>query len=177
MSVCIDSCETDEQKEQIQATNSVSVSENFSPEKMRLTPDSPARAIPHSNSVCHISTVESANGMQSNSNFCTSVQFGEKKPMSDDTVKEERKDEIGVTEVKKVISDVQFTIESFETALSSLVRTKETIGRATRLAMDLVKFGVSAKVRDVLPACDILCLLMSNPTFLLFEDYFLILDC
>ncbi|KAJ4884836.1 HUA2-like protein 2 [Raphanus sativus] len=144
------SCETDEQKEQIQATNSVSVSENFSPEKMRLTPDSPARAIPHSNSVCHISTVESANGMQSNSNFCTSVQFGEKKPMSDDTVKEERKDEIGVTEVKKVISDVQFTIESFETALSSLVRTKETIGRATRLAMDLVKFGVSAKAMEIL---------------------------
>ena len=152
MSVCIDSCETDEQKEQIQATNSVSVSENLSPEKMRLTPDSPARGIPHSNSVCHISTVESANGMQS-----TNVQFGEKKPMSDETVNEERKDEIGATEVKKaVISDVQFTIESFETALSSLVRTKETIGRATRLAMDLVKFGVSAKVRDVLLACDIL---------------------
>ncbi|CAN7052599.1 unnamed protein product [Brassica rapa subsp. trilocularis] len=140
------SCETDEQKEQIQATNSVSVSENLSPEKMRLTPDSPARGIPHSNSVCHISTVESANGMQS-----TNVQFRETKTMSDETVKEERKDETGVTEVKKVvISDVQFTIESFETALSSLVRTKETIGRATRLAMDLVKFGVSAKAMEIL---------------------------
>ncbi|KAL0724500.1 hypothetical protein Bca4012_039099 [Brassica carinata] len=144
------SCETDEQKEQIQATSSVSVSENFLPEKMRLTPDSPARGIPHSNSVCHISTVESANGMQSNSNCCTSGQFGEKKPMSDDTVNEERKDEVGVTEVKKVVTDVQFTIESFETALSSLVRTKETIGRATRLAMDLVKFGVSAKAMEIL---------------------------
>ncbi|KAJ0256753.1 Protein HUA2-LIKE 3 [Hirschfeldia incana] len=145
------SCETDEQKEQILATISVPVSENLSPEKMRLTPDSPARSIPHSNSVCHISTVESENGMQSNSNCCTSVQFDEKKTMTDDTVKEERKDEIGVTEVKKaVISDVQFTIESFETALSSLVRTKETIGRATRLAMDLVKFGVSAKAMEIL---------------------------
>ncbi|CAH8378851.1 unnamed protein product [Eruca vesicaria subsp. sativa] len=142
------SCETDEQ---IQATNSVSVSENLSSENMRLTPDSPARGIPYSNSVCHISTVESANGMQNNSNCCTSVQFGEKKTMSDDTVKEESKDEIGVTEVKKVvISDVQFTIESFEAALSSLVRTKETIGRATRLAMDLVKFGVSAKAMEIL---------------------------
>ncbi|CAN6935984.1 unnamed protein product [Brassica oleracea] len=145
------SCETDGQKEHIQATNSVSVSENLSPEKMRLTPDSPARGIPHSNSICDISTVESANGMQSNSYCCTSVQFGEKKTMSDDTVKEERKGEIGATEVKKVvISDVQFTIESFETALSSLVRTKETIGRATRLAMDLVKFGVSAKAMEIL---------------------------
>ncbi|KAG2252603.1 hypothetical protein Bca52824_082739 [Brassica carinata] len=145
------SCETDGQKEHIQATNSVSVSENLSPEKMRLTPDSPARGIPHSNSICDISTVESANGMQSNSYCCTSVQFGEKKTMSDDTVKEERKGEIGATEVKKVvISDVQFTIESFETALSSLVRTKETIGRATRLAVDLVKFGVSAKAMEIL---------------------------
>lgn len=141
MSVCIGSCEGDEQ---IQATNSVSVSENLSREKMSLSPDSPARGTPHGNSVCPMSTVESANGMQNNSNCSTN---GEKKTISDDTVKEERRVEISVTQVKKnVSSDVQFTIESFETALASLVRTKETIGRATRLAMDLVKFGMSAKV-------------------------------
>ncbi|KAL0866789.1 hypothetical protein Bca101_045907 [Brassica carinata] len=115
------SCEADEQKEQIQATNSVSVSENLS---------------------------ESVNGMQNSS---TSVQFGEKKTMSDDTVKEDRRVEIGVTQEKKIVSSgVQFTIESFETALASLVRTKETIGRATRLAMDLVKFGMSAKAMEIL---------------------------
>ncbi|XP_018483327.1 protein HUA2-LIKE 3 isoform X1 [Raphanus sativus] len=145
MSVCIGSCEA---YEQIQATNSVSVSENLSREKMSLSPDSPARGTPHGNSVCPMSTVESANGMQNNSNCSTN---GEKKTISDDTVKEERRVEISVTQVKKnVSSDVQFTIESFETALASLVRTKETIGRATRLAMDLVKFGMSAKAMEIL---------------------------
>ncbi|CAH2063006.1 unnamed protein product [Thlaspi arvense] len=145
------SCEADEQKEQIQATNSVTVSENLSRDKMSLSPDSTARATPHSNSVCHISTVETANVMQNNSSCSTNVHFGEKKTMSDDSVKEESKVETGTTQVKKVVSpDVPVTIESFETALGSLVRTKETIGRATRLAMDLVKFGVSAKVMEVL---------------------------
>lgn len=159
MSVCIGSCEENEQKEQRQVTNSVSVSENLSGEKMSLSPNSPARGTPHGNSVCHMSIVERVNGMQNSS---TSVQFGEKKTVSDDTVKEDRRVEIGVTQEKKIVSSgVQFTIESFETALASLVRTKETIGRATRLAMDLVKFGMSAKVRDVLPNCDIICLLIS----------------
>ncbi|KAJ0255006.1 PWWP domain-containing protein [Hirschfeldia incana] len=145
------SCEADEQKEQIQATNSASVSENLSREKMSLSPNSPARGTPHDNSVCHMSIVESVNGMQNNSNCDTSVQFGEEKTISDDTVKEERKVEIGVTQEKKIVSSgVQFTIESFETALASLVRTKETIGRATRLAMDLVKFGMSAKAMEIL---------------------------
>ena len=139
--MCICSCEADEQKEQIQATNSVSVSENLSREKMSLSPDSSAKGAPHGN----MSTVEGAYSMQNNSNCSTS---GEKKTISDDTGKEERRVGIGVTQVKKIdSSDVQFTIESFETALASLVRTKETIGRATRLAMDLVKFGMSAKVR------------------------------
>ncbi|XP_009138689.1 protein HUA2-LIKE 3 isoform X1 [Brassica rapa] len=138
------SCEADEQKEQIQATNSVSVSENLSREKMSLSPDSSARGAPHGN----VSTVEGADGMQNNNSCSTS---GEKKTISDDTGKEERRVEIGVTQVNKIgSSDVQFTIESFETALASLVRTKETIGRATRLAMDLVKFGMSAKAMEIL---------------------------
>lgn len=153
MSVCIDSCEADEQKEQMQAIKSVSVSENLSRDRLSL---SPARDTPHSSSVFHISTAESENVMQNNSNCSTSVQFGEKKSLNDDTVKQGKNVETGVTQVKKVgSSDVKFTIESFETALGSLVRTKETIGRATRLAMDLVKFGASAKVRDVFPACDL----------------------
>ncbi|VVB06689.1 unnamed protein product [Arabis nemorensis] len=148
------SCEAVEQKEHVQATNSMSASENLSDVKMSLSPadveDSPARGTPHSNSVFHISTAESVNVMQNNSNS-SNVRLGEKKIMCDDTAKEERKVETGVTQVKKVTgSDVQFTIESFETALHSLVRTKETIGRATRLAMDLVKFGVSAKVMEIL---------------------------
>ncbi|CAN8280426.1 unnamed protein product [Cochlearia groenlandica] len=138
----------------IQATSSVSASENLSRENMSFSPanvaDSPARGTPHSDSVCHISTAESATVVQNNSNCSTSVQFGEKKIMSDDTVKESIV-ETGVTQVEKVVSSgVQFIIESFETALGSLVRTKETIGRATRLAMNLVKYGASAKAMEIL---------------------------
>ncbi|KAG7629506.1 Protein HUA2-LIKE 3 [Arabidopsis thaliana] len=142
------SCEVDEQKEQMQATNSISVSENFSREKLN---SSPARGTPNCNSVCRISTAESENAMQNNSYYSTNVQYGENKSLNVDTVKEESKVETGTTQVKKVVSsDVQCTVESFETALDSLVRTKETIGRATRLAMDLAKFGVSAKAMEIL---------------------------
>ncbi|KAL1197637.1 Protein HUA2-LIKE 3 [Cardamine amara subsp. amara] len=142
------SCEVDEQKEQMQAIKSVLVSENLSRERLSL---SPVRDTPHSSSVFHISTAESENVMLNNSNCSTNVQFGEKKSLSDDTVKQGGKVETGVTQVKKVgSSDVKITIESFETALGSLVRTKETIGRATRLAMDLVKFGASAKAMEIL---------------------------
>ncbi|KAL1197879.1 Protein HUA2-LIKE 3 [Cardamine amara subsp. amara] len=149
------SCEADEQKEQMQAIKSVSVSENLSRERLSLSSAdvsaSPARDTPNSSSVFHISTAESENGMPNNSNCSTNVQFGEKKSLSDDTVKQGRRVETGVTQVKKVgSSDVKFTIESFETALGSLVRTKETIGRATRLAMDFVKFGASAKAMEIL---------------------------
>ncbi|EOA25934.1 hypothetical protein CARUB_v10019315mg [Capsella rubella] len=148
------SCEVDKQKEQMPASNPISVSENLSREKLSSSPahvaDSPARGTPHCNSGCHIFTAESASAMQ-NSCSMTNAQFGEKKSLNDDTVKEESKVETGATQVKKFISsDVQCTIESFETALGSLVRTKETIGRATRLAMDLAKIGVSTKAMEIL---------------------------
>lgn len=151
--MCFCSGETDEQKQQVQTNNSVSVSENLSREKMSLSPaniaDTPARGTPHSNSVYyHISTAESANDVQNNSACSPNDQSGEKKIVSDAIVKEEEKIETGVCQGQKVVScDVQSTRESFEDALSSLVRTKESIGRATRLAMDLMKFGVSAKVK------------------------------
>ncbi|XP_010507809.1 PREDICTED: protein HUA2-LIKE 2 [Camelina sativa] len=147
--------ETDEQKQQVQANNSVSVSENLSREQMSLSPaniaDTPAMGTPHSNSVYyHISTAESANDIQNNSSCSPNVQSGEKKIVSDAIVNEE-KIETGVCQGQKVVScDVQSTSESFEDALNSLVRTKESIGRATRLAMDLMKFGVSAKAMEIL---------------------------
>ncbi|XP_010413203.1 PREDICTED: protein HUA2-LIKE 3-like [Camelina sativa] len=146
------SCEVDEQMEKMQNTNSTSVSENLSRERLSSSPanvaDSSARGIPHCNSACR---AESASAMEDNSDHRTNAQFGEKKSSNDDTVKEETKVETGATQVKKVInSDVQCTIDSFETALGSLVRTKDTIGRATRLAMELAKFGVSTKAMEIL---------------------------
>lgn len=148
--MCFCSDEADDQT-QVQPNNSVSVSENLSREKMSLSPaniaDTPAMGTPHSNSVYHISTAESANDMQNNSSCSPNVQSGEKKIVCDSIVKEEEKIETGVCQGHKVVNtDVQSTRESFEDALSSLVRTKESIGRATRLAMDLMKFCVPAKV-------------------------------
>ncbi|CAA7044173.1 unnamed protein product [Microthlaspi erraticum] len=147
--------EAENQKQEVQTNNSVSVSENVSREKMSLSPaniaDTPARGTPHSNSVYHISTAESANDMQNNSSCSPNVQSDEKKTVCDAMVKEEEKIVTGVCQGQKVVSpDVQSTRESFEDALSSLVRTKESIGRATRLAMDLMKFGVSAKAMEIL---------------------------
>ncbi|KFK37564.1 hypothetical protein AALP_AA4G273100 [Arabis alpina] len=147
--------EADSQKQQVQTNNSVSVSENLSLEKMSVSPanitDTPARGTPHSNSVYHISTAESANDMLNNSSCSPNVQSGEKKTDYDAIVKVEEKIETGVWQGQKVVcSDVQTTRESFEDALSSLVRTKESIGRATRLAMDLMKFGASVKAMEIL---------------------------
>ncbi|KAG7531101.1 PWWP domain [Arabidopsis suecica] len=155
--------ETDDKKQQVQTINSGSVSENLSREKMSLSPantadtpgntaDTPARGTPHSSSVYyHISTAESANDMQNNSSCSPNVPSGEKKNVCDAIVKEEEKIETGVCQGQKVVScDVQSTRGSYEDALSSLVRTKESIGRATRLAMDLMKFGVSAKAMEIL---------------------------
>ncbi|XP_024010881.1 protein HUA2-LIKE 2 isoform X2 [Eutrema salsugineum] len=147
--------EVDNQKQQVQTNNSVSVSENLSREKMSLSPaniaDTFARGSPHSNSVYHMSTAESANDTQNNGSCSPNAQSGEKKTVCDATVKEEEKADTGVFQGQKVVStDVQSTRESFEDALSSLVRTKESIGRATRLAMDLMKFGVSAKAMEIL---------------------------
>lgn len=145
--------EADNQKQQVQTNNSVSVSENLSFEKMSLSPaniaDTPAKGTPRSNSVYHISTAESGNDMLNNSSCSPNVQSGEKKTVYDAIVKVEEKIETGVCQGPKIVSsDVQSTREAFEDALSSLVRTKESIGRATRLAMDLMKFGVSVKVKD-----------------------------
>lgn len=154
--MCFCSGEDDDQKQQVQTDSSVSlsVSENLSREKMSLSPaniaDTPAGGTPHSISTNHISTAESVNNMQNNSSCSPKVQSGEKKIVCDSLVKEEEKIVKGVCQRQKVVSyDVQSTRESFEDALSSLVRTKESIGRATRLAMDLMKFGVSAKVEDI----------------------------
>lgn len=153
--MCYCSGETDDKRQQVQIINSGSVSENLSREKMSLSPantaDTPARGTPHSSSVYyHISTAESANDMQNNSSCSPNVPSGEKKNVCDAIVKEEEKIETGVCQGQKVVScDVQSTRGSYEDALSSLVRTKESIGRATRLAMDLMKFGVPAKVEDI----------------------------
>jgi hypothetical protein len=148
--------ETNDQKQQVQTNNSVLVSENLSREKMSFSPaitaDTPARGTPHSSSVYyHISTSESANDMQNNSSGSPNIPTGEKKNDCDAIVKEEEKIETGVCQGQKVVScDVQSTRESYEDALCSLVRTKESIGRATCLAMDLMKFGVSAKAMEIL---------------------------
>lgn len=46
--------------------------------------------------------------------------------------------------------EAHVALTSFESILGSLTRTKESIGRATRSAIDCAKFGVAAKVVEIL---------------------------
>ncbi|XP_011625693.1 protein HUA2-LIKE 2 isoform X2 [Amborella trichopoda] len=47
-------------------------------------------------------------------------------------------------------AEVNMALKSFEDMLGSLTRTKESIGRATRLAIDCAKFGIAGEVVDIL---------------------------
>jgi len=49
------------------------------------------------------------------------------------------------------LAEVKAAIASLELTLGSLTRTKESIGRATRIAVDCVKFGVAADVGGTCP--------------------------
>lgn len=44
------------------------------------------------------------------------------------------------------LAEVKAALASLELTLGSLTRTKESIGRATRIAVDCVKFGIAAEV-------------------------------
>lgn len=48
------------------------------------------------------------------------------------------------------LAEVKAAIASLELTLGSLTRTKESIGRATRIALDCVKFGVAADVVELI---------------------------
>ncbi|PPR86024.1 hypothetical protein GOBAR_AA34666 [Gossypium barbadense] len=117
--------------------------------------DSPARVSPNA-SLCHVSTSESASIAPSNGYCSPNVHLCPNKalcvPNADD---EGKADSVTFERPKSVnkcsnYTEAQAVLLSFENMLVILTRTKESIARATRIAIDCAKFGVSSKVVEII---------------------------
>ncbi|CAA3025575.1 Hypothetical predicted protein [Olea europaea subsp. europaea] len=97
--------------------------------------DSDGRASPPSSSICKTSTSEKNNFLESNSRSPDVLLLLGKAKLA------------GKSSIK---GEANNALSSFETILGSLTRTKESIGRATRMAIDCAKFGSATKVVEIL---------------------------
>lgn len=110
--------------------------------------ESSAQTSPTTTSICHVSTSESANFIQNSQ--CSSPNHLHQKTTVCTSIDE--KIESVMTQRPKSVgkwsnyAEAHASLSSFEGIIRSLTRTKESIGRATRIAIDCAKFGVSAKV-------------------------------
>ncbi|XP_044484743.1 protein HUA2-LIKE 2-like isoform X1 [Mangifera indica] len=117
--------------------------------------DSPARVSTSNTSLCHISTSESAN-VQKNAPCSPNIHSQHKKILGAPAADEDGNTDTSITQRPKSVgkwsnySESNVALTSFEALLGSLTRTKESIGRATRIAIDCAKLGVSAKVVEIL---------------------------
>ncbi|OMP04990.1 Tudor/PWWP/MBT superfamily protein [Corchorus olitorius] len=128
---------------------------------VRLSPssadrvDSPARVSPSNASICHTSTSESANIIRSNGYCSPNIHSSHNKSLYSSVADDEGKADTAASERPKSVSkcnnytEAHVALASFENTLGSLTRTKESIARATRIAIDCAKFGVSAKVLEI----------------------------
>ncbi|XVF72455.1 hypothetical protein PTKIN_Ptkin12aG0122700 [Pterospermum kingtungense] len=158
-------CEVAEvfQTEQRQKTSSLICDDNSDKEVVgvRLSQssadgiDSPVRVSPSNASICHVSTSESANVIQSNGYSSPNVQSCPNKSSCVSVADDESKADFVASERPKSVSkcsnytEAHAALSSFENMLAALTRTKESIARATRIAIDCAKFGVSAKVVEI----------------------------
>ncbi|KAJ6674838.1 PWWP DOMAIN PROTEIN [Salix viminalis] len=107
------------------------------------------------NASVHVSTSESVNFIQ-NSGSSSPNSLSHPKKIGCTSVSDEDKIESAVPQRPKSIgkwnncAEAHAALSSFEAMLGSLTRTKESISRATRMAIDCAKFGVSAKVVEIL---------------------------
>lgn len=109
-----------------------------------LAPSSPPNA-----SICHMSTSDSSNIVQNNSSYSPDLRVHQKITSCVPVVDKEGKSESLVTQRPKSVdgnAEAHCDLSSFEAMLGTLTRTKESIGRATRVAIDCAKFGVASKV-------------------------------
>ncbi|KAF5732747.1 Tudor/PWWP/MBT domain-containing protein putative isoform 2 [Tripterygium wilfordii] len=156
----------DDHLERRKDTNSVCISNNIEAGKdvscVRLSPssadgvDSPAQMSPLNTSICHMSTSESANFVLNNGCCSPNAHLQDKKEICALVTDEEEKSESAISHRPKSAGRSSSTAEahaallSFEAMLGTLTRTKESIGQATRIAIDCAKLGVSAKVVEIL---------------------------
>lgn len=104
----------------------------------------PARDTPFHSSLCHM-TKKGGNSFLQN-NGCCSPEVHDKKSVYALDVDEEKSDSAVTSVGKSNHADAGACLKSFETMLGALTRTKESIGRATRIAIDCVKYGTATKV-------------------------------
>ncbi|KAL2507729.1 HUA2-like protein 2 [Forsythia ovata] len=97
--------------------------------------DSVGRASPPNLSIRNMSTSEKNNFLESNSRSPDVLLLLDKAKLA------------GKSSSK---GESNNALSSFETILGSLTRTKESIGRATRIAIDCAKFGFATKVVEIL---------------------------
>ncbi|XP_059625812.1 protein HUA2-LIKE 2-like isoform X1 [Cornus florida] len=98
---------------------------------------SPPRASPPNTSIRPMSASDNSNFLENNGGCSPDVQLRYDK--SKDVDKWNNKAEVTAA-----------SLASFEAILRTLTRTKENIGRATRIAIDCGKFGTAAKVVEIL---------------------------
>lgn len=137
--------------------NSVSISDGCSGEKgilgIRSSPsltdggDCIPQGSPPNTSVCNVSTSDSSNILQ-NGSCSPDVHLHEKQALSGHV--DGGKDGFVATQQSRSIGKStdagRAALLYFEAMLGTLTRTKESIGRATRIAIDCAKFGIAAKV-------------------------------
>ncbi|KAL6516031.1 hypothetical protein OROGR_019336 [Orobanche gracilis] len=116
-------------------------------------PDSVAKASPPT-SICNIYALDTSRALGNNSSSCADVQLHLEKAKL--ACKSSIKGE---------------ALSSFETIIKSLTRTKETIARATRIAIECAKFGFATKVVEIL-----VCNLESESSLHKKVDLFFLVD-
>ncbi|MED6131743.1 hypothetical protein PIB30_012446 [Stylosanthes scabra] len=141
--------------------NSVSTSDGYLIEKgivdIRLSPsltdggDCIPPGSPPNTSVCNVSTSDSSNILH-NGSCSPDVHLHQKQTISshigvgkDGFVATQESSSMG-----KSTEAGRAALLYFEATLGTLTRTKDSIGRATRIAIDCAKFGIAAKVMEIL---------------------------
>ncbi|KAE9585562.1 putative PWWP domain-containing protein [Lupinus albus] len=134
-------------KGQKEDTSSVSISNVCSGEKGTLGIQS--QGSPPNTSVCNVSTSDSSNILQNRS---CSPDVHQKHTLSGpvDGWKDGFVENQGPRLMGKSTEARHAALVYFEAMLGTLKRTKESIGRATRIAIDCAKFGIAAKVLEIL---------------------------
>lgn len=100
-------------------------------------------------SVCNVSTSDSSNVLQNNGSCSPDVHLHQKHSLSVPVVVEQKDRSAATPKSRSMGKSTEAghaALVYFEAMLGTLTRTKESIGRATRIAMDCAKFGVAAKV-------------------------------
>ncbi|KAL6217372.1 hypothetical protein ACLB2K_010589 [Fragaria x ananassa] len=114
--------------------------------------DSLAQASPPNTSACRISTSDSSTILQDNGSCCPDVDLQHKRTSTPPVDEDERSEAVVCQRSKSVsrYAEALAALSSFETILGTLTRTKDSIGRATRVAIDCGKIGVASKVLEIL---------------------------